>query len=209
LSCTSRSSRASRAQRRSIRGLFCSLTFANATPNQTIPDNSLTGRASQITVATPITTILSVDLTLNIAGGYNGDYYAYLQYGSGLVVLLNRLDATPGNPYGSPGSGFRVTFNDAAPSISTAPAIAGQPLTGTFAPQGGRLGSAFDGLNPNGTWTLFIADESPGGVGTLASWSLQISGPGPAPVPESSGTTAGLFAVGLTALSALRVVRRS
>jgi hypothetical protein len=39
--------------------------------------------------------------------------------------------------------------------------------------------SSFNGLNPNGTWTLFIADVSGGDVTTVTSWGLDI-----AAVPE-------------------------
>lgn len=158
-----------------------SYTTSSGALNETIPDNDPDGLSSTINVSVPITDIGSVDVTLDITGGFNGDYYAYLQSGSGLVVLLNRLDATVNNPYGSPGSGFNITFSDNSPNVSTAPVIAGQPLTGTWAPQAGNLNSTFDGMNPNGDWTLFIADESPGGVGTLEDWSVEVTA-----IPESS-----------------------
>jgi len=156
-------------------------TIGSGPLNETIPDNDLDGLANTINVNVPINDISSVDITLDITGGYNGDYYAYVQYSSGLVVLLNRLDATVGNPYGSPGSGFNVTFSDSSANIGTAPVIAGESLTGTWAPQAGSLNSTFDGMNPNGAWTLFIADESPGGVGTLQDWSVEVTA-----IPENS-----------------------
>ena len=34
--------------------------------------------------------------------------------------------------------------------------------------------ASFDNLNANGTWTLFIADLSGGGVTTVANWGLQM-----------------------------------
>ena len=30
-------------------------------------------------------------MTLNLTGGWNGDLYAYVQYGSGFTALLNRV----------------------------------------------------------------------------------------------------------------------
>jgi subtilisin-like proprotein convertase family protein len=34
--------------------------------------------------------------------------------------------------------------------------------------------SSFQGVTPDGTWVLFLADLGPGGQSTLLSWSLQI-----------------------------------
>jgi len=192
---------------------LCSTAFAvpitvtdSALVGLTIPDNDLNGLASTIAVNTPFNAVTGVELTLNIVGGFNGDYYAYLQYNSGLVVLLNNLGGSPSNPYGSPGGGFNVTFSDSAANISTAPVTPGAPLTGTWAPQSGSL-STFNGLNPNGDWTLFIADESPGGVGTLENWSLEVTGNGSAAVPDTS-STAGLLALGVSLLALWSRVNR-
>jgi len=49
---------------------------------------------------------------------------------------------------------------------------------------------SFNGLNPNGTWTLFFADLSGGDASTLVSWGLDI-----AAVPEP--TTWALVGFGL------------
>ena len=179
-------------------------TIGSGTLNETIPDNDPNGLASTINVSVPLNDITSVDVTLDITGGYNGDYYAYVQYSSGLVVLLNRLDATVSNPYGSPGSGFNVTFSDCSLNIGAAPVSAGQPLTGAWAPQAGSL-STFDGMNPNGNggWTLFIADESPGGQGTLDSWSLDVTGNSLA-IPEPTTIISGALLLLPFGTSALR-----
>jgi hypothetical protein len=42
---------------------------------------------------------------------------------------------------------------------------------------------SFNGLDPNGSWTLYIADvASGGGFGTLRSWGLEITAiPEPTP----------------------------
>jgi subtilisin-like proprotein convertase family protein len=50
----------------------------------------------------------------------------------------------------------------------------------------GRL-SAFRGENPNGVWTLRIADDSQGNTGSLSSWSLAVSAL--ASTPSGSQTT--------------------
>ena len=138
---------------------------------------------------------LTVDLT--IAGGWNGDLYAYLSHGSGFSVLLNRSGSTAGNPGGSGVSGLNVSFADSyLTDIHTA---LNNPLTGNFAPDGrnvnpynaldtdprtAMLGS-FNGIDPNGTWTLFFADVSPPSVSTLQSWTVNIG----VTVPEPGSTT--------------------
>jgi hypothetical protein len=45
--------------------------------------------------------------------------------------------------------------------------------------------SSFNGLNPNGTWTLFLADASGGAISTLESWGLDITGTAAVPEPSS------------------------
>ena len=62
-----------------------------------------------------------------------------------------------------------------------APAPAGPYLTP--APAGtDSLTSAFTGLNPNGTWSLYVVDDAGGDVGTFAGgWELKIITPAPRP----------------------------
>jgi len=56
-----------------------------------------------------------------------------------------------------------------------------------------NLLSVFNGMDANGTWTLFVADLSPGGVSTLTDWSLEIT-----VVPEPG--VLGLWAIGCVIL---------
>ena len=62
--------------------------------------------------------------------------------------------------------------------------------------------SSFNGLNPNGTWTLFIADASGGGQSTLQKWSVSIDG-----VPEPNSGALLLAGVGLMASGRRRTGR--
>jgi hypothetical protein len=53
---------------------------------------------------------------------------------------------------------------------------------------------SYNGLNPNGTWTLFIADLSAGAQSQLVSWELDITAV-PEPVNVALGIFAGVFLV--------------
>lgn len=59
---------------------------------------------------------------------------------------------------------------------------------------------SYNGLNPNGTWTLFIADLSGGGQSQLVSWELDITAV-PEPVNLALGVFAGVFLVVILAKS--------
>jgi subtilisin-like proprotein convertase family protein len=54
----------------------------------------------------------------------------------------------------------------------------------------------FIGLDPNGNWTLFVADQNPGDTSTLQSWTLTITA-----VPEPSAAL-------LSFLGAVLLLRR-
>jgi subtilisin-like proprotein convertase family protein len=167
-----------------------------------IPDGSPSGVTSQITVSTPDYILTDVTVTLNVAGGNNGDLYAYLSYNGTLVTLLNRVGTGSGNPiqqmFGFSTSGFNnITLADgSASNIHNVQ----NPVSGTtYSPDGGTLAS-FNGTNPNGTWTLFFADLSAGGASTLEGWSLDITA-----VPEPVNVALAIFG-GL--LGVWSVVRR-
>jgi subtilisin-like proprotein convertase family protein len=169
-----------------------------------IPDNNDVGLTSTQTVsAAGITQIENVTVTINLTGGWNGDLYAYLVHGSGFSVLLNRAGRSLANPDGSAASGMVITFADSAGSdIHTAIPMSGGSVSGTYQPDGRitdpllvlntdarpAMLADFIGLNPNGSWTLFVADQSAGSQSTLQSWSMTITG-----VPEPSCALVVLF----------------
>jgi subtilisin-like proprotein convertase family protein len=84
-------------------------------------------------------------------------------------------------------SNITLTFEDGAPPASLTALV-----SGTFAPTNSGTGdtfpapapagpygtalSAFNGVNPNGVWQLFIVDDASGDLGTLAGgWSLKFT----------------------------------
>jgi subtilisin-like proprotein convertase family protein len=195
---------------------------ATYSPNVVIPDFNLNGIADTETFSTAIQSISDLTVNLQISGGYDGDFYAYLTHdGTGFAVLLNRIGVTSSSPFGSDDTGMNITLNDAAASNVHDASANGGVLTGTFKPDGRNVSplapagaldatpsttplSSFDGMDPNGSWTLFIADTSPVGIGTLESWSLNIDGTtGTTGVPDSSSTL-GLLTIGAGFLAALK-----
>ena len=192
----------------SPRGVADIFSFTN---NLVIPDGQGSGVSDVETIASSVSQIHSVWVSLNIAGEFNGDLYCYLQHGNALSVLLNRPGRATNNPFGYADSGFNITLLDLATNgnihnyqgLFVPPA--GSPLTGVWQPDGRTNSpasvldtdpsvaglSVFDGLSASGEWTLFLADLSLGGTSQLLSWQLIID-----PVPEPSVAVLGVLGLG-------------
>jgi subtilisin-like proprotein convertase family protein len=174
-----------------------------------IPDGnpvgvSFTGNYDQ---ATPDATVASLTVDLSISGGYNGNLYAYLVAPNGtMVLLLNQPGATISNPFGYAGSGLNVTLSDsAAGSIQTTPETPGSVFGSGLAYQAAGLLSGFNGSTANGTWTLFLADETGGGgQAILNGWSLNITA-----VPEPANIALLIFGMGFVGFGITRYFRNS
>jgi subtilisin-like proprotein convertase family protein len=165
-----------------------------------IPDNDEVGITDTRSVSIPgITEIQSVTVNLNFTGGWNGDLYAYLVHADGFTVLLNRPGRSVASPDGSAASGMSITIADSAiMDIHTAIPMSGGSVSGTYQPDGRETDpyntlntdartamlADFTGLDPNGTWKLFVADQSAGETSSLQSWSLTITA-----VPEPGTCT--------------------
>lgn len=166
------------------------------TTNRLVPDGNAAGISDVHNVSSGLATIASLQVRLTVIGDFNGDLYAYLRHSNGFAVLLNRAGATADNPDGYADSGFDVTFQDGSANgdvhlyqavLVPAP---GSPLAGAWQPDGRTNDPAtvtdaspratalanFNGLDPGGGWTLFIADLKSGGTNQLAGWGLDISG---------------------------------
>ena len=181
--------------------------------NLGIPDGNPSGVTNVQNVASSITRIDSVVVSMDLTGSFNGDLYAYLQHGSGLAILLNRPGRTASDLFGFGDDGFNVTFDDLAPNdvhtyqIQITPG-AGNPLTGTWQPDGRAVDpdlvvdtdaqtamlSSFNSHDGSGDWTVFLADMSGGDEHQLVNWSLEISG-----VPEPGTAILLLLGAGLLA----------
>ena len=186
-----------------------------------IPDGNPTGLSDTRTIGSPITSIDSLRVSLTISGGVNGDLYAHVTHATGFSVLLNRTGKTTLDAFGYDDTGFQVTFDDTAlngnvhlyrDAVVVAP---GSPLVGTFAPDGRAVNpndvldtdvpsaflTSFNGVDPNGDWTLFVADLAGGDAATLESWDIEFTG-----VPEPRAT---VLAMGCLLLVGVAVRRAS
>lgn len=199
-------------------------------PTMTIPDNDPSGLALTYNLLGMGGTISNVTVSLDISGGYNGDLYAYLAGpNGGFSVLLNRTGVGTGAGQSANGyadAGFNVTFSDTGAgglqyyqSTGYPASLAGGQETGTWQPEGVTIDpqsspaafsaatsgntplSSFDGTDPNGTWTLFLADLSAGSQSVLVTPTVTII-----TVPEPASLT--LAALGGMALLLLRQSRQ-
>jgi hypothetical protein len=187
-----------------------------STNNTLIPDGNLNGVQFTLTVTdedlglAPVPTVMDLNITLDLIGGYNGDLFAYLAHDGALAIVLNRVGTTSSNAYGYSESGFNMaTFDDEAVNdIHNYLGVTNGIPSGVWQPDARSASpfvvvdtstrdawlTVFDGKDARGDWTLFVADLSGGDQSTLVSWGLTIE----VPEPGSLGL------VGLAALLAWR-----
>ena len=170
--------------------------------NQAIPDGQYPmGISSSIVVSGANISLSTLTVTLNISGGYNGDLYGYLSYNGTLVTLLNRVGTSPTDAFGYSTSGFNnVTLADGGTSIHDVQTPGSGPGV-TYAADGGSLAS-FNNMNPNGTWTLFLADAANPDQSTLVGWSLSITA-----VPEPVDCALAIFGLAFVSAGAAGYIR--
>ena len=142
-------------------------------------------------------------MLLNRVGRYSTSEVGYGDAGFGLDAQFKRL--TLGDQ-----SAQDVHFYQAGPYTLNP----GGQLTGVWQPDGRILDPAspasafsaaprpnllgiFNGLDPNGEWTLYVADVSAGHISTLTEWGLEI-----AVVPEPAAFT--LIGLGTAVFMILR-----
>ncbi len=173
-------------------GFAAGATFTQtftSTPGAVVPDNDLSGLADTISISTTMTSVDKVTVSIETAGGWTGDLYAYLFHEGTSVVLLNRIAKTAGTPAGSSASSMTIVLDDAASTDIHDVGAATTAITGTFQPDGREtdpavtldtdprtaLFNSFIGIDANGDWTLFDADQAAGGTATFESWTLDLT----------------------------------
>jgi subtilisin-like proprotein convertase family protein len=166
-----------------------SATFNSGAISVAIPDNTPNG-ATHVIPVTGIpanATITGAAVTFNMTHTWNGDMVIALKAPNNNILNLDYFLSSTG------GTGATTGFvNTRISSAGTAPLSSGSGtytgtfradavLTGAFGPSGPTGFAAnvntWNGLYsvPNGNWTLAMWDGGNGDVGTLTSWSLQLT----------------------------------
>ena len=168
----------------------------SGTISAAIPDNSATGVTSTINVSGfPAVPVGSVSVTFNITHTWDGDLDINLVAPNGNILNLV-------NNRGGSGDNFVNTVISSNGVTAIASGVS--PFTGTYLPDAaltqGPTGfvsnvALFSDLFsiPNGNWTLAIRDGATGDVGTLTSWSINITPVGGVPPPAVWSPVSGLF----------------
>ncbi len=165
-------------------------TFGNGTLI-TIPDHGpATPYPSTVTVSGMAGFVSKVTVTLtNFSHQFPNDVEALLAGPGGQTVVLMGGN---GGPYAI--TNVTLNFDDAAsPQLPASPS--GPIVSGTFKPTNDGLAadflapapgqpygstlSAFNGSGPNGTWALYVLDNSAGDSGSIAGWSLNVESVNP------------------------------
>ncbi|HPF37739.1 MAG TPA: NF038122 family metalloprotease [Phycisphaerae bacterium] len=163
-----------------------SFTMSDA-PNIAIPDDDATG-VSVTQTQTANGYISDIDVALRIDHTYQGDIVAILTHDGTSVDLIRRAGSSTWScspaPTGYGVNNFGVSGDplvlddDAAVTIDcyngpaggvanyAGPAMPHEPL------------SAFNGLNMAGDWTLIVQDRAGADIGTLVTWTLDITSEG-------------------------------
>src|SRR5262245_12759647 len=72
----------------------------------TIPDGNLNGVQNSQVITGLSGPITDLNVTLQISGGFNGDFYAFLTHDNATVILLNRVGRNSTHQVGYPDAGF-------------------------------------------------------------------------------------------------------
>ncbi len=188
-------------------------TIPDGDPNGYVNNQTITD-AYQGNVAFPLDPVIVsvVGVRIDVSGGWNGNLYAYLRHetadGTGFTTLLNRVGTTtdPFNPVGYTTAGMNITLIEGA-GAGNIHSVASPTSGGTY--QVDFTGSSttfnsFQGLDPNGTWSLFFADLSGNHVSTLNGWGLDLE-----VVPEPTTWALIGFGVVFVSVGAVRGYRGS
>jgi len=144
-----------------------------------VPDNNFSGWSDTRSVSSmPAGTFTGLSVDLQLSGGWNGDLYAYLVHSSGFSVLLDRVGIGLSGSFGYGDAGMNVNLAATGTSIHQyggANTFSAAPTDSWMTDNTSGDLASFLSTDPHGTWSLFVADLSGGGVTTVQSWGLQMN----------------------------------
>ncbi|WP_146193380.1 zinc-dependent metalloprotease [Flavobacterium sediminis] len=139
-------------------------TYTNSTP-LVIPDGTAANTPGAVvsnTISVPATgTISDVNVSLDVTHTWPNDLVIEIDHPDGSTYDIVWDRACGGN------DNFNVTLSDGSPTFTCV-----ANMTGTFSPSNPL--SVFNGLDPNGTWTLYTADFYNADTGQINSWSIEV-----------------------------------
>ena len=126
----------------------------------TIPDSNATGVTSTINVV-GVGTVNRVAILYNILQTFDGDIDMFLTgpVGAQLEICTDN---------GSSSDNFTNTILDSTCGTSITGGVA--PFSGCFAPE--TSFAVYNGQPGDGAWSLKVADDAFGDIGTLQNWRL-------------------------------------
>ncbi|HEY3202169.1 MAG TPA: proprotein convertase P-domain-containing protein [Thermoanaerobaculia bacterium] len=157
----------------------CGSTTVFLTNSTPVPIVDLGVVTSTIVVSGAGTYLWDLNLITNIRHTFNGDLDITLMSPAGTIVTLTTdngggaddvFNGTVWDDQANPGGQVPYTSNN---GLVTDQVYANLVTASPLVPE--EAFGAFVGEDPNGTWTLTISDDAGGDVGTLDSWSLQVT----------------------------------
>ncbi|MEK6676289.1 MAG: IPTL-CTERM sorting domain-containing protein [Planctomycetota bacterium] len=150
-------------------------TVYSAAPGIAIPDNNPVGINHVINVP-DATTIADLDVDLNIPHSWVGDLVVTVNHNATTVTIVDR-PGVPASTFGCANDNYDIVLDDEG-SGGPIEALCSVSMVSppNFVPQNPL--SAFDGMSAAGAWTITVSDNVGSDVGTLAEWSLHVTGQG-------------------------------
>ncbi|CAG1010105.1 Calcium-dependent protease [Phycisphaerales bacterium] len=160
------------------------LTFSYTGPAVAIPDNNGAGANAALVVSGFTGTVADLDFrfdgttcssapgstTVGLDHTYVGDLIVRLTAPGGASCIM--IDRMGGG--GTDTNNFcQTVLDDEAGTPIEGAAAASAPFSGSWAPNNPL--AVFDGINPNGTWTLNVSDVAAVDIGSIRRFSLIIS----------------------------------
>jgi len=143
--------------------------------------------------------LANLTVNLDISGGMNNGLYGYLIAPNGVAVMLINQPGYAVDGFGATGSGMNISLvSSGGGNGNIQSETSGSALSGTY--NSAASFTSWNGIDPNGTWTLYFSDTiAGGGNATLNGWSLDMTS-----VPEPVNVALGMFAVFALGASVIR-----